>query len=82
MTAALKKHIILILLTTLLITSCKTKKVFTATESLDCADFDQEQIAQKAKKKSKWRLVLYKDGEKVLGKSKKTKKSKLFNHKK
>jgi hypothetical protein len=81
MTSSLKKHVILILLTTLLATSCKTKKVFTATESLDCADFDQDQAGQKLNKKSKWRLVLYKDGEKVLGKSKKRKKSKLFDNK-
>ena len=81
MTLSLKKHAILILLTIFLTTSCKTKKVFTATESLDCADFDQDQTAQKINKKSKWRLVLYKDGERVLGKSKKSKKSKLFNNK-
>ena len=81
MTSSLKKHVILILLTTLLTTSCKTKKVFTATKPLDCADFNQDPTAEKLKKKSKWRLVLYKDGEKVLGKSKKSKKSKLFNNK-
>tara|TARA_B100001250_G_scaffold401453_1_gene413358 strand:+ start:316 stop:1170 length:855 start_codon:yes stop_codon:yes gene_type:complete len=55
------------------------KKVFNGTSTLKCADYD-ESLEAKEKKKSKWRLVLYKDGKKVGGKSKKGK-SRLFKKK-
>ena len=55
------------------------KKVFNGTSKLDCADYDQT-IKIDDKKKSKWRLVLYKDGKKIGGKTKRGK-SRLFKKK-
>ena len=51
------------------------KKTFNGAGVLKCTDHEKE------KKKSKWRLVLYKDGKKIGGKSKK-RKSGLFRKKK
>ena len=55
------------------------KKVFNGTDSLDCANHE-ESVDLKEKKKTKWRLVLYKDGKKVGGKSKRGN-SRLFKFK-
>ena len=68
------KHIIILLLSVRVFSSCRTKKTFNGTATLPCSDYEE---SSKTKKKSKWRLVLYKDGEKLGGKSKKGK-SKLF----
>ena len=57
----------------------KKRKVFNGTSKLECADHE-EKINLDEKKKSKWRLVLYKDGKKGGGKSKKGK-SRLFKKK-
>ena len=75
------KHIIILLLSVLIFSSCGTKKkIFNGTATLDCADYE-EKTGLKKNKKTKWRLVLYKDGNKVGGKSKKGK-SRLFKNKK
>jgi hypothetical protein len=68
------------MLSVLTLSSCRTKKTFNGTSTLKCADYDGSSSAIKEKKKSKWRLVLYKDGNKVGGKSKKGK-SRLFKKK-
>ena len=68
------------MLSVLTLSSCRTKKTFNGTSTLKCADYDESSSAIKEKKKSKWRLVLYKDGNKVGGKSKKGK-SRLFKKK-
>ena len=68
------KHIIILLLSVIIFSSCKTKKIFNGTATLPCSDYEE---SSKTKKKSKWKLVLYKDGEKLGGKSKKGK-SRLF----
>ena len=68
------KHIIILLLSVIVLSSCRTKKTFNGTATLPCSDYEE---SSKTKKKSKWRLVLYKDGEKLGGKSKKGK-SRLF----
>ena len=68
------------MLSVLILSSCRTKKTFNGTSTLKCADYDGSTSALKDKKKSKWRLVLYKDGSKVGGKSKKGK-SRLFKKK-
>ena len=73
------KHIIIVLLSVFVLISCRAKKTFNGTETLDCANYD-ETIEAKEKKKTKWRLVLYKDGQKVGGKSKRGK-SRLFKKK-
>ena len=69
------KHIIILLLSFVLLSSCRTKKTFKGTTTLPCSDYENP---SKTKKKSKWRLVLYKDGEK-LGKKSKKGRSRLFN---
>jgi hypothetical protein len=56
------------------------KKTFNGTGALECAEYE-ESVDIKQKKKTKWRLVLYKDGSKVGGKSKRGK-SRLFKNKK
>ncbi len=68
------------MLSVLILNSCRTKKTFNGTATLECADYDGSKSAIKEKKKSKWRLVLYKDGNKIGGKSKKGK-SRLFKKK-
>ena len=68
------------MLSVLMLSSCRTKKTFNGTSTLKCADYDGSSSSIKEKKKSKWRLVLYKDGNKVGGKSKKGK-SRLFKKK-
>ena len=71
------KHIIILLLSVIIFSSCRTKKTFNGTATLPCSDYEE---SSKTKKKSKWKLVLYKDGEKLGGKSKKGK-SRLFKKK-
>ena len=75
-----KKHIIIILLSVFVSSSCRTKKTFNGTATLPCTDYNSEISNNTEKKKTRWRLVLYKDGKKVGGKSKK-KKSRLFKKK-
>ena len=72
------KHIIILLLSVIILSSCRTKKTFNGTTTLPCSDYE---TSSKTKKKSKWRLVLYKDGEK-LGKKSKKGRSKLFKKRK
>jgi len=67
------------MLSILTLSSCRVKKTFNGTATLKCADYDGFSPTPK-EKKSKWRLILYKDGKKVLGKSKKGK-SRLFKKK-
>ena len=79
------KHIIILMLSFLMFSSCGSKKkTFNGTSTLECADYDDSPEGEelKQKKKTKWRLVLYKDGTKVGGKSKKSKrgKSRLFKN--
>ena len=57
----------------------KKRKVFNGISKLECVDHE-EKISLDEKKKSKWRLVLYKDGKKVGAKPKKGK-SRLFKKK-
>ena len=71
------KHIIILLLSVVVFSSCRTKKTFNGTTTLPCSDYEE---SSKTKKKSKWKLVLYKDGEKLGNKSKKGK-SRLFKKK-
>ena len=74
------KHIIILLLSVFLFSSCRAKKhTFNGASTLECADYEASSAISE-KKKSKWRLVLYKDGNKVLGRSKKGK-SRLFKKK-
>jgi len=70
------------LLSVLILSSCRTKKkTFNGTSTLKCTDYDGSSIKTKQNKKTKWSLVLYKDGDRVGGKAKKGK-SRLFKKKK
>lgn len=74
------KHITIILLSFLVTFSCSTKKkTFNGIAELNCPNHEKTKI-EKKKRKTKWRLVLYKDGEKVIGKQKRGK-SRLFKNK-
>ena len=68
-----RKHIIIILLSVFVFSSCRTKKTFNGTATLPCAEYVSDISKEKDKKNTKWRLVLYKDGKKVGRKSKKQK---------
>jgi len=59
----------------LAISSCRSKKTFNGTAELPCPNHDGVNIEEE--KKSKWKLVLYKDGRNVFGKKKRGK-TKLF----
>ncbi len=73
----IKSKYIIILLSIFILNSCRTKKTFNGTSTLKCADYDNQSTKLKKKKKSKWRLVLYKDGKRVV-KNKNKSKSRLF----
>tara|TARA_B100001142_G_C14124061_1_gene574189 strand:- start:141 stop:377 length:237 start_codon:yes stop_codon:yes gene_type:complete len=76
MSKHINKHIIILLLSTFILASCRTKKkTFNGTATLPCPEHNIKNTDKK--KKSKWRLILYKDGERVIGKSKRGK-SRLF----
>ena len=68
------------MLSLLMLGSCRAKKTFNGTTTLKCAEYSELPQNQKTKKNSKWRLVLYKDGNKIGRKSKKGK-SRLFKKK-
>lgn len=74
------KHIIIILLSVLMLYSCRSKKkIFNGNSELNCPDYEEATVIKK-EKKTRWRLVLYKDGKKVGGKQQKGK-SRLFKKK-
>ena len=75
------KKIKLTLLTLSVVTglgSCKSKKVFNGTSSLDCTTFESEVAQKEQKNQSKYKLLLLKDGQRVFGKKNKRGKSSLF----
>jgi len=61
--------------------SCKSKKVFNGTSSLDCTTFKSEVAQKEQKNQSKYKLLLLKDGQRVFGKKNKRGKSSLFGKK-
>ena len=61
--------------------SCKSKKVFNGTSSLDCTTFESEVVQKEEKNQSKYKLLLLKDGQRVFGKKNKRGKSSLFGKK-
>ena len=72
-----KKHIFILLLFTILITSCRSKK------EVSCPSFNLEEPKTKTEnKKSKYKIVILKDGRRINGKKRKRKsKNKLFKRK-
>ena len=75
------KLIFLILSIVTVLSSCKSKKVFNGTSSLDCTTFDSQVAQKEQKKQSKYKLLLLKDGQRVFGKKNKKGKSSLFGKK-
>ena len=73
-----KKYVVVLFLALMLFSSCRSKKTFNGTATLPCADHGVSASGKEGDKNvTKWRLVLYKDGKKVGGKSKRGK-SRLF----
>ena len=72
-----KKTIFILLLFTILMTSCRSKK------QVSCPSFDIEtEEEKKENKRSKYRIVILKDGKKINGKKRKRKsKNRLFKKK-
>tara|TARA_B100000900_G_C20189509_1_gene557276 strand:- start:186 stop:437 length:252 start_codon:yes stop_codon:yes gene_type:complete len=75
------KLILLALLVVTVLGSCKSKKAFNGTTSLDCTTFESEVAQKEQKKQSKYKLLLLKDGQRVFGKKHKRGKSSLFGKK-
>jgi len=71
----------LMLLAVTVLGSCKSKKVFNGTSSLDCTNFESEVAQKEQKNQSKYKLLLLKDGQRVFGKKNKRGKSSLFGKK-
>ena len=65
-----QKLTLLMLSVVVVLGSCKSKKVFNGTTSLDCTTFDSEVAQKEQKKQSKYKLLLLKDGQRVFGKKK------------
>ena len=70
----LKLTLLMLFIVTLL-GSCKSKKVFNGTSSLDCTTFESEVAQKEHKKQSKYKLLLLKDGQRVFKKNKRGKSS-------
>lgn len=72
-----KKHVFIIFLFTILITSCRSKK------NVSCPTFDIEKPSEKLNKKgSKYEVVILKDGNRINKKKKRKKpKNRLFKKK-
>ena len=73
------KHILFFVITVFLLTSCRSKKTFNGVEALKCTTFKDAKKTKKAKKSSKYEIVVLKDGRR-LGNKKRGKrvKSRLF----
>ena len=73
------KHIFFFVIIVFLLTSCRSKKTFNGVEALKCTTFEDINKTKKAKKSSKYEIVVLKDGRR-LGNKKRGKrgKSRLF----
>ena len=76
-----QKLTLLMLLMVVVLGSCKSKKAFNGTTSLDCTTFESKVAQKEQKKQSKYKLLLLKDGQRVFGKKNKRGKSNLFGKK-
>ena len=73
------KHIFLLIITLLFISSCRSKKTFNGVEALKCTTFGDKKIINKKKKNSKYEIVVLKDGRRLGNKKRKRKtKNRLF----
>ena len=76
-----QKLTLLMLSVVVVLGSCKSKKVFNGTSSLDCTTFESEVAQKEQKNQSKYKLLLLKDGQRVFGNKNKRGKSSLFGKK-
>ena len=73
------KHILFFVITFFLLTSCRSKKTFNGVEALKCTTFEDINKTKKAKKSSKYEIVVLKDGRRIGNKKRgKRGKSRLF----
>jgi len=75
-----QKQIICLLFITTILLSCRTKKSFNGTATLDCPSIENPKSTEKESSGSKYQLILLKDGKKVGPKTKRGK-SRLFKNK-
>lgn len=73
------KHTLFFVITVFLLTSCRSKKTFNGVEALKCTTFEDAKKTKKAKKSSKYEIVVLKDGRRIGNKKRGKKgKSRLF----
>lgn len=61
----LQKHTLFFIITVFLLTSCRSKKTFNGVEALKCTTFEEATKSKKAKKSSKYEIVVLKDGRRI-----------------
>ena len=75
----LQKHTLFFIITVFLLTSCRSKKTFNGVEALKCTTFENAKKNKKAKKSSKYEIVVLKDGRRIGNKKRgKRGKNRLF----
>ena len=73
------KHTLFFIIAVFLLTSCRSKKTFNGVEALKCTTFEDTKQTKKAKKSSKYEIVVLKDGRRIGNKKRgKRGKSRLF----
>ena len=73
------KHTFFFIIAVFLLTSCRSKKTFNGVEALKCTTFEDAKKNKKAKKSSKYEIVVLKDGRRIGNKKMSKKgKSRLF----
>tara|TARA_B100001758_G_scaffold182644_1_gene159360 strand:- start:15 stop:254 length:240 start_codon:yes stop_codon:yes gene_type:complete len=73
------KHTLFFVLVVFFLSSCRSKKTFNGVEALKCTTFDETKKSKKAKKNSKYEIVVLKDGKRMGNKKRKKRgKNRLF----
>jgi len=73
------KHTLFFVLVVFFLSSCRSKKTFNGVEVLKCTAFEETKKSKKAKKNSKYEIVVLKDGKRIGNKKRKKRgKNRLF----
>ena len=73
------KHTLFFVLVVFFLSSCRSKKTFNGVETLKCTTFEETKKSKKAKKNSKYEIVVLKDGKRMGNKKRKKRgKNRLF----
>ena len=73
------KHTLFFVLVVFFLSSCRSKKTFNGVEVLKCTTFEETKKSKKAKKNSKYEIVVLKDGKRMGNKKRKKRgKNRLF----